>query len=167
MVIRSLTPEDAPAYVALRREMLADSPWAFAASPEEDRALDPAFVAMQVQEPGQAIIGAFDEDGALRAVAGIFRQRHPKMAHRAHVWGVYVTPAARRRDLGRQVVSLALEIARSWPGITSAGLSASARSTDACRLYEALGFRAWGREPGALVLDGEAIDEIHMVLFFE
>src|SRR5690606_25761571 len=124
----TLTPEDAPAYVALRREMLADSPWAFAASPEEDVALDPAFVAMQVQEPGQAIIGAFDGGVALQAVAGVYRQRHPKMAHRAHIWGVYVTPGARGRGLGRQVMSLALEVARSWPGVTSAGLSASARS---------------------------------------
>jgi len=32
------------------------------------------------------------------------------------------------------------------------------------KLYESLGFIAWGREPASLWLDGEFIDEDHMVL---
>jgi RimJ/RimL family protein N-acetyltransferase len=60
-----------------------------------------------------------------------------------------------------------VEVARSWPGTTSIGLSASVRSPEAIRLYEAQGFRRWGVEPGALLLDGCAYDEVHMVALFE
>ena len=63
-----------------------------------------------------------------------------------------------------QVLERTLEIARSWPGVTSVGLSVSARAEAARRVYERLGFKAWGVEPGALVLDGRAYDETHMVV---
>ena len=45
MPIRLLTPADAHAYIAIRREMLVEAPWAFASSPEDDSALDPAAIA--------------------------------------------------------------------------------------------------------------------------
>jgi ribosomal protein S18 acetylase RimI-like enzyme len=169
--IRPLTPLDADAYTTIRREMLADAPWAFAASPESDIALKPGHLAASLAEDGFAIIGAFatapDAPGPLLAVAGAHRNRHPKLAHRAHIWGVYTTPAARGRGLGRGVLAMVVEVARSWPGTTSIGLSASVRSPEAIRLYEAQGFRRWGVEPGAVLLDGCAYDEVHMVALFE
>lgn len=161
MEIRPLMPGDAEAYVRLRREMLLDSPWAFASSPGDDHASDPAIVRERLSQPGQAIIGAFD--GGLIGSAGIYRQRQGKMSHRAHVWGVYVTPTRRGHGVGERLMRMAMEVAASWPGITSLLLSASVRSPGAIRLYERVGFRAWGVEPGAIVLDGEAIDEVHMV----
>lgn len=170
-VIRPLTPADAAAYMALRREMLEDAPWAFAASPETDVALDPESLAeILAGEPGRAIIGAIDPRGDghdLLAAAGIYRDRHPKMAHRARIWGVYTTPSARGRGLAARVITAAIDLARSWAGVSSIGLSASERSTDAIRLYRRLGFEPWGTEPAAVVLDGHAYAEVHMVLFLE
>ncbi len=170
-VIRPLTPADAAAYMALRREMLDDAPWAFAASPETDRALDPESLAeILAGEPGQAIVGAFDPDGGghdLLAAAGIYRDHHPKMAHRARIWGVYTTPAARGHGLAARVITAAIDLARSWPGVSSVGLSASERSTDALRLYRKLGFEPWGTEPAAVILDGRAYAEVHMIRFLE
>lgn len=164
MTIRSLTPADAAAYVALRREMLEDSPWAFAASPGDDVALDPAGVAARLGAPGggYAIIGGWS-GGRLAGAAGIIRSEHVKMAHRAHIWGVYVTPSARGSGLGAGIMRGVFDHARSWPGVTSVGLSVSVRSLEAIRLYERLGFTHWGLEPGALILDGRAHDEVHMV----
>jgi RimJ/RimL family protein N-acetyltransferase len=167
MLIRLLAPEDAESYVALRREMLEDSPWAFAAGPGDDQALNAAIVVQRISEPGQAIVGAWEPEGALIGAAGVYRPSHTKMAHRAHLWGVYVTPRARGRGIGARILARALEVARSWPGVTSVGLSVSTRSVGARRLYERLGFRAWGAEPGALVVDGVAYDEVHMVAVFE
>lgn len=169
IAIRTLTASDAPAYTALRREMLADSPWAFAASPESDRALRPGFFD-DLSQPGQALLGAFDTSAdppALVASAGVYRLHHPKMAHRAHIWGVYTTPGARGRGIGERVVAAAVEAARAWPGVTSVGLSASANSAAAIRVYERLGFVTWGVEPAAVIIDGRAYDEVHMVLFFD
>lgn len=165
MLIRPLVPADAHAYTAVRREALTDSPWAFSASPEDDLALDPAHIAKRLTESGFAIIGAFEEDGRLLGMAALMLNHRKKLAHRAHIWGVYVSPAARGRGLGETVMRKTLEIARGWPGVTSVSLSASVRSTRAISLYARLGFVPWGTEPGCLVLNGEAIDEIHMVAF--
>ncbi|MFM9995753.1 MAG: N-acetyltransferase family protein [Phycisphaerales bacterium] len=164
MAVRPLTPADAAAYVALRREMLDDAPWAFAASPGDDAALDAPGVAARLGDPGgrYAIIGGWVE-GRLGGAAGIIRSDHVKMAHRAHIWGVYVTPAARGSGLGARIMRGVFDHARSWAGVTSVGLSVSVRSLGAIRLYERMGFARWGLEPGALVLDGRAHDEVHMV----
>lgn len=167
VIVRPLTPADAPAYAALRREMLADAPWAFGSSLEDDARLDPAVVAARLSEPWQAIVGGFDEAGRLVGAAGVFKAHHVKSAHRAHVWGMYVSPSARGRGLGEAILRAALGIARTWPGVTSVLLSVSVRAAAARRLYERMGFRAWGIEPAALVVDGVAVDEAHMVLFFE
>jgi RimJ/RimL family protein N-acetyltransferase len=164
MPIRRLTEVDVPAYLALRREMLADAPWAFASSPEDDHALAPDNLARAVASADQAIVGAFGDAGALVGAAGLYRDPHRKMAHRARIWGVYITPSARGRGLGASLMTATLDVARPWPGVTSAGLSVSERAVAAIRLYQRLGFRQWGLEPGALVWEGRAYDEIHMVV---
>ena len=166
MLIRPLTPGEAQAYVVLRREALADAPWAFSASPEDDIGLNVQHLESKLAEPGYAIVGAFDAGGKLVGSSGLFTNRQRKRAHRVYIWGVYVTPAARRQGVARAIMLAALDIARSWPGVTSAGLSVSVRSTGARALYESLGFVAWGTEPECLSLDGTLIDEVHMVCKF-
>ncbi len=163
MLIRPLAPSDAHAYVALRREALADAPWAFSASPEDDIGLNVQHLESRLAEPGYAIVGAFDADGKLVGSCGLFTNRQRKRAHRIYIWGVYVTPAARGQGVARSIMLAALDTARSWPGVTSVGLSVSVRSKGARALYESLGFVAWGTEPECLSLDGALIDEVHMV----
>lgn len=164
MHIRTLTDRDVAAYCTLRSEMLADAPTAFSSSPEDDRGLDPAFIAARLADPFAAIIGAFDGGGRLVGSAGIVRKTSRKMAHRVHVWGVYVTPASRGAGVARRIMLHAIEVARSWPGVDSLDLSAGIGSAAARKLYESLGFRAWGIEPAALRVHGRDHDEVHMVL---
>lgn len=169
MPIRPLTPADAPLYLALRREMLADSPWAFASSPEDPGTLDLALIAARLADPDQAIFAAFDDAPPvphLLGTVGVYRHRRLKTAHRAGIRGVYVTPSARNRGLTTSLLTAALGLTRTWPGITSVALSVSENSPTARHVYERLGFVAWGREPAAIFADGRAYDEIHMVKFF-
>ena len=163
--VRPLIPADAAAFVIIRREALADAPWAFSGSPEDDLGLDAAHIAAQLSTPGYAILGAFEGE-RLVATCGLFTNRQRKLAHRIRIWGVYVTPSSRGTGAGRAVVRAAMDLARSWPGVTSVGLSASERSTTAIALYKSLGFVPWGVEPGYMRLGGELIDEVHMVCEF-
>lgn len=171
MWIRPLTTNDVPAYVALRREMLRDSPWAFAASEEADVGCDENKLRARLAEPAQLLMGAFDADcehaaqpGApLIGAAGMVRNHHAKMAHRAIVWGVYVTPRARGNGVGAAIIAALVNAARTWPGLDSLALSVSAKATAAQKMYERAGFVPWGQEPGALKVDGVAYDEIHMI----
>ena len=160
-MIRQLAVEDAAAYVALRRTMLLDTPWAFSASPESDRGSSVESVVQSLARPGFAIVGAFEPDG-LAAVAGLNREDKPKRAHIAWIWGVYTAPRKRRHGLSRGVLSAVIEVARTWPGVACVQLSVSERSPEARALYESLGFEAWGVEPDAIRIDARSYAETHM-----
>jgi GNAT superfamily N-acetyltransferase len=166
--IRRLVSDDAPAYVALRREMLADAPLSFASSVETDRGVneDGVRTSLTRRSPDEyAIVGAW-AGPRLVAVAGVLREERPKRRHVAGVWGVYVTLAFRGQGLGRAVVGQAIEIARVW-GVSKVQLSVSSTAPAAQRVYESLGFVAWGRESDALRVNGNSADEIHMDLRLE
>jgi ribosomal protein S18 acetylase RimI-like enzyme len=174
MTVIRLRPHDAQRYIELRREMLEESPWAFGASPEDDVARDPAAVEEMLARPNGAVFAVEEPAAATRsqdaegrvliAAAGVVRQTRAKFVHRARIWGVYVSPEHRRRGLGRAVVAAAIELAGTWPGVDWVDLSVSSAAPGALRLYEALGFLAWGREPDATQVHGRRHDEIHMAL---
>lgn len=161
--VRKLNPDDARAYTELRREMLLDTPTAFLGSPGDDRSSDPAWIAERLGEREQAIFAA-EVDGRLAAVAGVYRIARLKCRHRAGIWGVYTTPSHRGRGLSRAVMSAAIEHARGWEGVRIVALSVSAQASGAQKLYESLGFVAWGTEPAAMCIDGQDLDEVFMVL---
>lgn len=164
-VIRLLTPDDAPAYAALRREMLVDTPWAFLRSIDDDFAVEPEGIAAKLRENESDIAAAFNEDRTrLLASAGVVRLDPKKTRHRALIWGVYVTPTARGQGLGRAVMTLAINSARSWPGVECIWRSVSDRTPAARALYESLGFKVWGTEPDAIRINGESAHEHHMHL---
>src|SRR5262245_27903113 len=123
-MIRLLTPDDAQAYVALRRQMLLDTPWAFTANPGNDRGSDVTGIAASLAGSGYAIAGAFGETELL-SVAVSFREANPKRGHLAWIVSVYTHPSARRRGLSRRVVTLLLDQIRTWPGVAAVLLSVS------------------------------------------
>jgi ribosomal protein S18 acetylase RimI-like enzyme len=92
------------------------------------------------------------------------RGKAPKFAHRANLWGVFVEPAYRGSGYGRAVVVAALEVARAWPGVDFVDLGVSENAPEALRLYESLGFVAWGREPETTAHARRRYDEIFMAL---
>lgn len=168
MLIRPLTPADADAYSALRHEMLADAPWAFAGSgPVDDPSCDPAHVRTQLANPEHVIIGAWDGT-RLVGSAGVLRNTKVKFRHTAFIWGVYVTPTCRGQGLSRRIMLAAIETARGWPGVAAVRLGVSAKSARAKALYESLGFSAWGIEPDCIRLPEHGHepgnDEYHMTL---
>ena len=174
-----LQPRDAGRYARLRLRMLLDAPWAFGASPEGDKGLDIAHLTQALAGEDYAIfaidapaptgelpdaVGETREEPELIAAAGIMRARSPKFAHRASIWGVFVEPAYRGNGLGRAVVTAAIALVRTWPGVDYVDLGASECAPEAQCLYESLGFAAWGREPEATEISGRRYDEIHMTL---
>jgi ribosomal protein S18 acetylase RimI-like enzyme len=162
--VRRLGPGDAPALVTLRRAALEAHPLAFGASPEDDpgRSVELARGAL-ARHDREAIFGLF-VDAALAGMVGIYRDSAVKARHKAHLWGMYVAADARRRGAGRALLEAAVGQARAWPGIEQVLLGVTEAAPAARRLYEAVGFREWGREPRALRWQGRTVDEFHLVL---
>ena len=161
MAVARLTKADVDDFVAFRRKMLERAPWAFAATPDDDVALDREFVVKQLADPYNAVFllrSAEDITGAV----GIFRRESPKFAHRALLWGLFVEEAHRRRGVGRALLVEAIALARQWEGVEYIDLGVSEASPEAHDLYLSAGFVAWGREPGATAFEGRRLDEIHM-----
>jgi RimJ/RimL family protein N-acetyltransferase len=161
ITIRPLSREETPAFVAMRRTALQREPHSFGASLEDDRTLNSRFVEEALTDSGQAILGAFAP--GLVGVVGIYRDRLIKANHKAHIWGMYVSPDGRGQGTGRLLMEAALHWATKQPGILQVHLIVSGRTPVARRLYESLGFIRWGTEPAALRINGELVDDEHMV----
>ncbi|GAB2819387.1 GNAT family N-acetyltransferase [Comamonas piscis] len=160
--IRWLTPADAAAFQVLRLAGLRASPSAFGSSYEEekDRALA-VIEARLASSADQGVLGAFAQ-GQLVGLLGIRRQDALKTRHRMALWGVYVDPGFRGQGIAQSLLAEAVTFARQVPGAVQIHLSVNAANASAIRLYEQAGFKAYGTEPAALMVDGELHDELLM-----
>jgi ribosomal protein S18 acetylase RimI-like enzyme len=161
--IRRLRPADVTGLAPLRRAALETAPLAFGASLDDDRGLSPDFLRTALaDEDEQAIFGYF-EGGALAGMVGVIRASKTKQRHTATIWGLYVSPRARNKGAGRGLIEAAIRHATGW-GLDHVQLAVTETAEVARRVYEAAGFRAWGRQPRALHFDGRFVDELHLTL---
>ncbi|SFJ79322.1 Ribosomal protein S18 acetylase RimI [Paenibacillus sp. UNC496MF] len=168
MDIRRLTVEDAASFWRLRLEALRRYPLAFGSAYEEAKDTPFADVRARFKEdPGQFILGAFTEAGELAGIVGFRRETSRKMRHKGMIWGMYVDPAAQGRGIGRGLMAELLRRAGELPGLELAQLAVVDANAPAKRLYESLGFAAYGLERNALKLDdGTYAHEVLMAYAF-
>lgn len=160
--IRALTNDDDAAWAERRLEALTAHPLLFGSAPPADPAcLRDVF--RQRLAPESVVLGAYDEQ-RLVGIVGVTRDDGAKERHKAFLWGMFVTPAARRHGVGRALLAVAIDHARTWAGVEQLHLTVSEAPGNAKVLYERLGFVAWGRAPRALLWHGASVDETHMVL---
>lgn len=159
-----MTTADVEGYAAVRREMLLNSPWSFASSPEGDVASSAEAVLAWFGEDDSEVVLVEDPDDASRivSVVGLRRERKEKFRHRATIWGVYTTPEMRGRGFARLALSHAIGIARGWDGVDVLQLGVSSNAPAAKALYSSLGFVEWGLEPDYLRVGDVSYDEYHM-----
>lgn len=165
-IVRPLGVDDAEDYVRLRRAMLLEAPFAFLSSPDDDIGSHTSKVRDSLAGgDGSAVFGAYAS--ALVGAIGLYRERHAKSAHKAHIWGMYVAPAHRRLGIGRRLLTAAIDHARTLAGVSQILLGVSEMAPAARALYESVGFRTWGTERRAIAHDGRFADEHHMVLMLD
>lgn len=162
LLVRRLGPGDASAFQALRLRGLLSEPAAFSSSYEEEKDIELTTIEARLTiAQDRATFGAFDGE-RLIGTAGLAREPKRKLRHKALIWGVYVIEHERRRGTGKMLVTSALDFARTLPGLLQVNLTVTADNAPACGLYRSLGFREFGRETNALIIDGQPYDEIHM-----
>ncbi len=164
--IRPLGPEDADAYVALRRRGLCLEPEAFGSSLEDDHTTDPEKVRATLA--GEIPIwpfGAFDGETLVGTIA-LGRGTKRKMRHRGELYGTFVAPEARGRGAGAALVEAAMAKAREL-GLRCVGLTVASSAAPARRLYERQGFECWGRDPASLCIDERLVSADVMIRWIE
>jgi RimJ/RimL family protein N-acetyltransferase len=87
-----------------------------------------------------------------------------KLAHKGYIWGMFVDAASRQQGVARRLMLEAIAMARTVPGLRQLNLGVKANNAAAIQLYESLGFKAFGHEAGAMLVDGVLQDEVHMSL---
>lgn len=166
-MIRPLTPDDAPAFVALRKQSFSTDPLSWDYDPGSK--VEPEVWAPRLQESeNDVVLGYFVPKKAaepeLAGMIGLQRYQKNKRRHRATVWGVYVGPAARGERVASQLLEEVLRRARSMKGLDHIILSVSNHATAANRLYARAGFVEYGRELRAARTGDIWMDEIWMRL---
>jgi ribosomal protein S18 acetylase RimI-like enzyme len=167
MLIRRLIPADIEAFVALRLRGLLESPASFASSYDDEVSIPSSAMAERLG-PGALLcmLGAFDGD-ELVGMIGVGRDLPRKVAHKVFLRALYVDARFRKQGVGRALMTHALEHAHAMPGVQQVTLTTTAVNLPALALYEKLGFQRFGLEPRALLIDGQAYDDVHMVRFAE
>jgi len=168
MEIRFLTAADAQRWWNLRREALRLDPHAFSASADEHESLSLEEVRRRIGSVTEDsfLVGAFDHCN-LVGMAGFYREKGIKSRHKGRIWGVYVTAPMRNAGVGRKMLQMLLLRARHIEGLKQILLSVAATQTAAAHLYRSLGFVSYGREPRALRIADQWIDEDYMVLMLD
>lgn len=165
MLIRQLTSSDAEGYRQLRLRGLREAPAAFAESYDEFAAQSAAEIAATLEDPAGLchVFGAFDDDDLI-GIVGVTRDRLEKMRHKGYIWGMYVAPEHHGRGVGRGLLEAAIAHSRQIVGLEQLRLIVGEANAGARKLYEAVGFTAFGREPRELKTDGKYYDSLHMWL---
>jgi ribosomal protein S18 acetylase RimI-like enzyme len=150
-VIRPATPEDEPALRELDR-----ATWSTVSSPAPPPPPDRPFEldGVLVSELADGIAG-YVKIGPVLPI--------PASAHVLEIKGLTVSPAHRRRGVGKALMHAAIEYARD-AGARRLTLRVLSHNTAARDLYTACGFEIEGVLRGYFRLDGRYVDDVLMAL---
>lgn len=160
--IREASARDAARFRELRLEALQNSPIAFSADYQKNLNHPQKYWEdLLTPQPDESTMFIAEQGNKLIGMTGIMRSNSPKTRHGAWIWGVYVTPAWRGQHIAEELIRACLEWAKERK-VLLAKLGVAVVNTPAIRCYERCGFKIYGTEPSAILVDGRYYDEYLM-----
>jgi len=168
MYIRHLDANDADLFRTARLAALREDPAAFAVSLDEEIRLPESAFAERLSRSDGYVLGAFADDArTLAGAVALHRESGTGMAHKAHLWSMFVLPPFRGRGLARALLMQALAGATALGDVRQVNLSVTTGQAAALALYRSVGFREYGLERRAIRHGDTWSDTWHMVRFLD
>jgi RimJ/RimL family protein N-acetyltransferase len=163
MHVAALKSSDARQYRELMLEAYVQAADAFTSTAEERRAEPISWWVNRIAAASglSQCFGAFQGQALVGTVALEFTAK-PKTRHSGLVIGMYVQPSWRGKGAGAMLMSAAIAAARAKPELQLLRLTVTEGNGSAIRLYESLGFVAWGVEPQAISTPSGYKGKVHM-----
>lgn len=165
MHVTALSAADAAPYRALMLEAYVQAADAFTSTAGERESAPLSWWIDRIAAPtglGQSF-GAFEDQELVGTVALEYSAK-PKTRHSALVLGMYVRPGSRRGGAGALLMRAAIAAARARSHVLMLRLTVTEGNQPAIRLYESVGFVAWGVEPMAILTPSGYKSKVHMGL---
>lgn len=168
ILIRQLKINDLDEFFKLRLESLQLAPTSFLSSYEDEKNNGPSFYEniLKNKSNENVIFGAFVEDH-LVGIIGIYQSHFKRLKHKATLWGIYVKPEQRKKEIAKKLMEVVINHARKKMKCLFINLCVGTDNKAAQSLYKSFGFIKWGTEPGSISIDGKLFDEDHMILSFK
>lgn len=160
MIVRQLSPGEGAVFGRIRLEALASDPISFAADAAEHSAFSEADWERALAE--RIAFAAFESDATV-GLASLVPMTLSRMAHRALVTNVFVSPGCRRRGVASRLMDAVEGHARTL-GLVQLELGVNVVNTSAIRFYEGRGFLRFGVVPRGFRQEDLFHDEILMFL---
>ena len=165
--LRRLGSADAAQYRALRLAGLRAFPHAFRPAVEEALEQPLSWAEKRLATKGEYWFGAFDarfDDPELVGALCLRTQEGARIRHSASLNALVVDPTRQREGVGAALVAYLIAFARELGFIRQLTLTVIDGNAAAIGLYERFGFREFGREPDALLHDGQYYAKQHRQL---
>ena len=164
-VIRMLGPSDVDEYSAVHLAGLVEFPAAFTTDADAWRDAPRDTIARHLApdraETRGPVLGAWRGE-ELVGLIGLTREERRSVAHKAGLWGFYVTAGNRRRGVGRRLLSAMIDHAAGMPGLRQLRAVVAASCVEALALFESDGFERFGFEQEARLVDGRFHDLLYL-----
>lgn len=165
MQYRILTESDAEEYQRVRLRALTIASESFGSTYEKEVVYTLDMVKDRIRPTqDKFVLGAFNE-GVLVGIATFVRNTGKKDCHKGNIYGMFVAPEMRGRQVGKTILLELIELVKNEVGLEQLHLAVVSTNEGAKRLYQSIGFKTYGVEPNALKDDGKYYDEDLMVLF--
>jgi ribosomal protein S18 acetylase RimI-like enzyme len=162
--VRLLTSSDAIAFKRLRLLAIETSPTAIWPTLDEESARSLEEVEAKIKTNStQAVFGAFAGTDLI-GIAGLRREPLLQVQHKGVVWGVFVDPNCRGIGLARRLLDTVISHAKNDWKLIQINLCVNTQNAPAKKLYQSIGFVAFGIEPRAMKVGDSFLDEQHMTL---
>lgn len=172
LMIRYLTPQDAPAYRSLRLDSFQEAPYAFSESFEDEqhRSLDDFILELQHKgiPPEWFVLGAF-QGTELVGFVKFRRDQRSKARHKSMIHAMYTKADYRGQKIGQQILQHLLTLTQNMDGLTQIHLWVlHAQGRSAADFYRKLGFTGQGPLVKQDLRVGDVdIDAEYMVMYLK